>query len=68
MMFSILQTAKDYMVEYDRRRGMEYSRFHGYTYDGKSIAALYYDYLIVKYKTNDAIPYRPMVVVRLDTK
>ncbi|XP_021203983.1 gamma-aminobutyric acid type B receptor subunit 2 isoform X1 [Bombyx mori] len=27
-------TAKDYQVEYDRRRGMEYSRFHGYTYDG----------------------------------
>ncbi|XP_038219315.1 gamma-aminobutyric acid type B receptor subunit 2 isoform X1 [Zerene cesonia] len=27
-------TAKDYQVEYDRRRGVEYSRFHGYTYDG----------------------------------
>ncbi|GBP78974.1 Gamma-aminobutyric acid type B receptor subunit 2, partial [Eumeta japonica] len=27
-------TAKDYQVEYDRRRGTEYSRFHGYTYDG----------------------------------
>lgn len=27
-------TAKDYHVEYDRRRGLEYSRFHGYTYDG----------------------------------
>ncbi|XP_022836393.1 gamma-aminobutyric acid type B receptor subunit 2-like isoform X2 [Spodoptera litura] len=27
-------TAKDYQVEYDRRRGLEYSRFHGYTYDG----------------------------------
>ncbi|CAG9796235.1 unnamed protein product [Diatraea saccharalis] len=27
-------TAKDYQVEYDRRRGSEYSRFHGYTYDG----------------------------------
>ncbi|XP_034836695.1 gamma-aminobutyric acid type B receptor subunit 2 isoform X2 [Maniola hyperantus] len=27
-------TAKDYQVEYDRRRGIEYSRFHGYTYDG----------------------------------
>ncbi|XP_050671814.1 gamma-aminobutyric acid type B receptor subunit 2 [Leptidea sinapis] len=27
-------TSKDYQVEYDRRRGMEYSRFHGYTYDG----------------------------------
>ncbi|CAH2098992.1 unnamed protein product [Euphydryas editha] len=27
-------TAKDYQVEYDRRRGNEYSRFHGYTYDG----------------------------------
>ncbi|XP_048486875.1 gamma-aminobutyric acid type B receptor subunit 2 isoform X1 [Plutella xylostella] len=27
-------TSKDYQVEYDRRRGTEYSRFHGYTYDG----------------------------------
>ncbi|XP_013148746.1 PREDICTED: gamma-aminobutyric acid type B receptor subunit 2 [Papilio polytes] len=27
-------TAKDYQIEYDRRRGLEYSRFHGYTYDG----------------------------------
>ncbi|XP_026318221.1 gamma-aminobutyric acid type B receptor subunit 2 isoform X3 [Hyposmocoma kahamanoa] len=27
-------TAKDYQIEYDRRRGIEYSRFHGYTYDG----------------------------------
>ncbi|KAM3956902.1 gamma-aminobutyric acid type B receptor subunit 2 [Aphomia sociella] len=27
-------SAKDYQVEYDRRRGIEYSRFHGYTYDG----------------------------------
>ncbi|XP_053619269.1 gamma-aminobutyric acid type B receptor subunit 2 isoform X2 [Plodia interpunctella] len=27
-------SAKDYQVEYDRRRGTEYSRFHGYTYDG----------------------------------
>ncbi|XP_063370151.1 gamma-aminobutyric acid type B receptor subunit 2 [Cydia amplana] len=25
---------KEYQVEYDRRRGAEYSRFHGYTYDG----------------------------------
>ncbi|KPJ14610.1 Gamma-aminobutyric acid type B receptor subunit 2 [Papilio machaon] len=28
-------TAKDYQIEYDRRRGLEYSRFHGYTYDGE---------------------------------
>lgn len=29
-----LQTASEYKVEYDSRRGSEYSRFHGYTYDG----------------------------------
>lgn len=36
MTILFLQTAKDYQVEYDRRRGIEYSRFHGYTYDGKT--------------------------------
>lgn len=29
-----LQTADEYQAEYDSRRGNEYSRFHGYTYDG----------------------------------
>jgi len=35
-----LQTSKEYPQEYDMRRGSEYSRFHGYTYDGVWTAAL----------------------------
>jgi len=35
-----LQTSKEYQQEYDMRRGSEYSRFHGYTYDGVWTAAL----------------------------
>lgn len=34
------QTSKEYQQEYDMRRGTEYSRFHGYTYDGVWTAAL----------------------------
>lgn len=34
------QTSKEYKQEYDMRRGDEYSRFHGYTYDGVWTAAL----------------------------
>lgn len=30
----LLQTADEYLTEYNSRRGSEYSRFHGYTYDG----------------------------------
>lgn len=33
-------TADEYMNEYDSRRGLEYSRFHGYTYDGIWAVAL----------------------------
>ncbi|KAL5235333.1 hypothetical protein ACI65C_002742 [Semiaphis heraclei] len=33
-------TSKEYQQEYDMRRGSEYSRFHGYTYDGVWTAAL----------------------------
>ncbi|XP_050310486.1 gamma-aminobutyric acid type B receptor subunit 2 isoform X2 [Anthonomus grandis grandis] len=33
-------TADEYKVEYDSRRGKEYSRFHGYTYDGIWAVAL----------------------------
>ncbi|XP_039287226.1 gamma-aminobutyric acid type B receptor subunit 2-like isoform X2 [Nilaparvata lugens] len=33
-------TAEEYQVEYDSRRGQEYSRFHGYTYDGIWAVAL----------------------------
>jgi ABC-type branched-subunit amino acid transport system substrate-binding protein len=34
------QTADEYLKEYNRRRGSEYSRFHGYTYDGIWAVAL----------------------------
>nr|CAD7596025.1 unnamed protein product [Timema genevievae] len=37
---SCLQTAEEYLLEYDSRRGPEYSRFHGYTYDGVWAVAL----------------------------
>ncbi|XP_018573120.1 gamma-aminobutyric acid type B receptor subunit 2 [Anoplophora glabripennis] len=33
-------TADEYRMEYDSRRGVEYSRFHGYTYDGIWAVAL----------------------------
>ncbi|KAF6202291.1 hypothetical protein GE061_004689, partial [Apolygus lucorum] len=33
-------TADEYKEEYDSRRGNEYSRFHGYTYDGVWAVAL----------------------------
>ncbi|XP_017886099.1 gamma-aminobutyric acid type B receptor subunit 2 [Ceratina calcarata] len=33
-------TTEQYRVEYDSRRGTEYSRFHGYTYDGIWAVAL----------------------------
>lgn len=33
-------TADEYKSEYDSRRGIEYSRFHGYTYDGIWAVAL----------------------------
>ncbi|XP_069694331.1 gamma-aminobutyric acid type B receptor subunit 2 isoform X2 [Periplaneta americana] len=33
-------TAEEYRLEYDSRRGSEYSRFHGYTYDGIWAVAL----------------------------
>lgn len=36
----VLQTADEYRQEYDSRRGQEYSRFHGYTYDGIWATAL----------------------------
>jgi len=40
MYFLYSQTSKEYQQEYDMRRGSEYSRFHGYTYDGVWTAAL----------------------------
>jgi len=36
----MFQTADEYMAEYDLRRKKEYSRFHGYTYDGVWAVAL----------------------------
>lgn len=35
-----MQTADEYMAEYNLRRDKEYSRFHGYTYDGVWAVAL----------------------------
>lgn len=40
MFINLLQTAEEYHAEYDSRRGPEYSRFHGYTYDGIWAVAL----------------------------
>lgn len=36
----LLQTPEEYKKEYDRRRNNDFSRFHGYTYDGIWAAAL----------------------------
>ncbi|XP_030376042.1 gamma-aminobutyric acid type B receptor subunit 2 isoform X2 [Scaptodrosophila lebanonensis] len=41
-------TADEYLAEYDRLRGTEYSRFHGYTYDGIWAAALAIQYVAQK--------------------
>lgn len=38
--FFSFQTPDEYQVEYDSRRGTEYSRFHGYSYDGIWAVAL----------------------------
>ncbi|XP_031640680.1 gamma-aminobutyric acid type B receptor subunit 2 isoform X1 [Contarinia nasturtii] len=38
-------TANEYLTEYNSRRGREYSRFHGYTYDGIWAAALAIQYV-----------------------
>lgn len=35
----------EYLSEYNSRRGNEYSRFHGYTYDGIWAAALAIQYV-----------------------
>lgn len=43
-----LQTADEYLKEYNRRRGNEYSRFHGYTYDGIWAVALAIQYVSEK--------------------
>lgn len=40
LLLFISQTSKEYQQEYDMRRRSEYSRFHGYTYDGVWTAAL----------------------------
>ncbi|XP_055677192.1 gamma-aminobutyric acid type B receptor subunit 2 isoform X2 [Lutzomyia longipalpis] len=38
-------TPDEYLTEYDKRRGGEYSRFHGYTYDGIWAVALAIQYV-----------------------
>lgn len=43
--FVYFQTADEYLTEYNSRRGEEYSRFHGYTYDGIWAAALAIQYV-----------------------
>lgn len=48
ILFCPLQTADEYLIEYDRLRGSEYSRFHGYTYDGIWAAALAIQYVAEK--------------------
>lgn len=42
---SSVQTPTEYLTEYDKRRGAEYSRFHGYTYDGIWAVALAIQYV-----------------------
>jgi len=46
--YVIRQTADEYLKEYNRRRGNEYSRFHGYTYDGIWAVALAIQYVSQK--------------------
>lgn len=46
--FSQTKTADEYLKEYNRRRGNEYSRFHGYTYDGIWAVALAIQYVSQK--------------------
>lgn len=43
-------TADEYKFEYDSRRGGEYSRFHGYTYDGVWAVALAIQHVAHKIK------------------
>jgi gamma-aminobutyric acid type B receptor len=40
-----LKTADEYLEEYNSRRGEEYSRFHGYTYDGIWAVAMAIQYV-----------------------
>lgn len=49
---TIIQTADEYLAEYDSLRGTEYSRFHGYTYDGIWAAALAIQYVATEKKEN----------------
>lgn len=52
------QTADEYKEEYDSRRGNEYSRFHGYTYDGVWAVALAIQHVAHKirhYRKNETV-------------
>jgi ABC-type branched-subunit amino acid transport system substrate-binding protein len=42
----ILQTAAEYKIQYDKRRGSAYSKFHGYAYDGIWVIAKAIDTII----------------------
>ncbi|XP_073977226.1 gamma-aminobutyric acid type B receptor subunit 2 isoform X2 [Rhodnius prolixus] len=51
-------TADEYKEEYDSRRGNEYSRFHGYTYDGVWAVALAIQHVAHKirhYRKNETV-------------
>jgi gamma-aminobutyric acid type B receptor len=41
----LFKTADEYLEEYNSRRGGEYSRFHGYTYDGIWAVAMAIQYV-----------------------
>lgn len=51
-MRNFLQTAEEYLTEYNSRRGEEHSRFHGYTYDGIWAAALAIQYVADRSQNN----------------
>lgn len=58
MFLFLFQTADEYLVEYNRRRGNEYSRFHGYTYDGIWAVALAIQYVVQKKEQISNFQYR----------
>ncbi|XP_022907049.1 gamma-aminobutyric acid type B receptor subunit 2 [Onthophagus taurus] len=48
-------TAEEYLLEYNSRRGREYSRFHGYTYDGIWAVALAIQNVAQRIKKNESV-------------
>lgn len=56
--FLFFQTAEEYRLEYDNLRGGDYSRFHGYTYDGIWTMALAIQHVALRirhYRKNDTM-------------